>query len=161
LKEAIAIMPEDEQQRRADRLRLVDPKQVALLQTVGGLPLFGSIIGEMTPIVPSRDTTVTYAGSEWQLDAASYGRYKELKRWANVAGLQSTANYYGQALTDVRLPGRENLAAATGFGGKAVVTPEQQELAVLKRQAEDIGEIRRAREEQAEVKAVKEIRGEQ
>jgi hypothetical protein len=158
LKEAVAIMPEDEQQRRADRLRLVDPKQVALLQTVGGLPLFGDIIGEMTPIEPSRDTTVTYAGSEWQLDAASYGRYKELKRWANVAGLQSTANYYGQALTDVRLPGRENIPSALGFGGRAVITPEQQEAAVLERQAQDIGEIKRAREEQMKVKTMKEIK---
>jgi hypothetical protein len=159
LKEAVAIMPEDEQQKRADRLRLVDPRQVALLQTVGGLPLFGDVIGEMTPIERSRDTTVTYAGSEWQLDAASYGRYKELKRWASVGGLQSTANYYGQALTDVRLPTDLKLEAATGFGGKAVVTPEQQELAVLERQAEDIGAIRRAREEQAQVKTVNEIRG--
>jgi hypothetical protein len=158
LKEAVAIMPEDEEKRRADRLRLVDPKQVALLQTVGGLPLFGDIIGEMTAIEPSRDTTVTYAGSEWQLDAASYGRYKELKRWANIAGLQSTANYYGQAFTDVRLPGRENIPSALGFGGRAVITPEQQEAAVLEKQAQDIGEIKRAREEQMKVKTVKEIK---
>ena len=158
LKEGIATMPEDEQQKRADRLRLVDPRQVALLQTVGALPLFGDIIGEMTAIEPSRDTTVTYAGSEWQLDAPSYARYKELKRLASVAGLQSTANYYGQAFTDVRLPGRENVASALGFGGRAVVTPEQQEAAVLERQAQDIGEIKRGREEQMKVKAVKEIK---
>jgi hypothetical protein len=168
LKEAVANMPEDEQQRRADRLRLVDPRQIALLQTVGALPLFIDTVvgvdvtggmGKLTAIEPSRDTTVTYAGSEWQLDAASYGRYKELKRWAAVAGLQSTANYYGQVFTDLRLPTRQNLEAATGFGAKAVVTPEQQELAVLERQVEDIGAIRRAREEQAQVKTVKEIRG--
>ena len=157
LKEGIANMPEDEQQKRADRLRLVDPRQIALLQTVGALPLFIDTIvgvdvtggmGQLTAIEPSRDTTVTYAGSEWQLDAPSYARYKELKRWASVAGLQSTANYYGQAFTDVRLPGRENAASALGFGGRAVITPEQQEAAVLERQAQDIGEIKRAREEQ-------------
>lgn len=158
IKEFVAIIPEDEVKKRADRLRLVNPRQVALLQTVGGLPLFSDIIGPLVPIEPSRDTTVTYAGSEWQLDPASYARYKELNRFASVAGLQSTANYYGQLFTDVRMPGRENIMAAAGFGGRAVITPEQQEAAVLERQAQDIGEIKRAREEQMKVKTVKEIK---
>ena len=158
LKEVIAIAPEEgDAKRRADRLRLVDPKHVASLTATQTLPLFTSIFGEMTPIEPGKETAITYNDSEWQLSPEGYRLYKEFNRWAQVAGLASTVNYYGQL--GIEAPGRGTAAKMLGFGAQERPSPEAQEQAVLKMQAEAVREREKLRKEQEALRVKKEIKG--
>jgi len=158
LKEIIAIAPEEgEAKRRADRLRLLDPKHVAALTATQTLPLFTSVFGDLTPIEPGKETAITYNDSEWQLSPDGYRLYKEFTRWAQVAGLMSTVNYYGQL--GVEAPGRGTVPKMLGFGAQERPSPEAQEQSVLEMQAQAVSEREKLRKEQDALRVKKEIRG--
>ena len=160
LKEIIAIAPEEgEAKRRADRLRLLDPRHVAALTATQTLPLFTSVFGDLTPIEPGKETAITYNDSEWQLSPDGYRLYKEFTRWAQVAGLMSTVNYYGQL--GIEAPGRGTVPKMLGFGAQERPSPEAQEQSVLEMQAQAVSEREKLRKEQDALRVKKEIRGAQ
>jgi hypothetical protein len=162
LKEFILAAPErGDQERRADKLRLVDAKRVAALNTVGGLGVFTSVFGPITPINPTKETTATYNDQEWQLSPEGYRLYKEFNRWSQVAGLASTGDYYSQLAPGLQLPGRDITAKALGFGAQERPTATVQEQAVLKMQSEAISERAKLREEQQETQIKKSMGGAQ
>jgi hypothetical protein len=149
LKEGVNYFREEKQSsKRADRLRLVDPRHIALLTSTGTLGVFTSAFGEPTPIDPSRDTTITYNDKEWQLSPDGYELYKNFNKWASTAGLMSTVNYYGQLPGGLEQPGRGRAAKMLGFGAQERPTAAAQEQAVLRAQAEAVQQRTKAREEQ-------------
>ena len=162
LKEIVLSAPErGDQERRADKLRLVDAKRIAALNTVGGLGVFTSVFGPITPINPTKETTTTYNDQEWQLTPDGYRLYKEFNRWSQVAGLASTGDYYSQLAPGLQLPGRDITAKALGFGAQERPTATVQEQAVLKMQSEAISERAKLREEQQGTQIQKSMGGAQ
>jgi hypothetical protein len=159
IKEFIAAAPESgDVQRRADKLRLVDPRRVAALTSTGGLGVFTSVFGDLTPLSPTKDTSATYNDSEWQLSPEGYRLYKEFNRWAQVAGLTSTADYYSQMAPGLETPGKSTTAKMLGFGAQERPTAAAQEQAVLKMQEQAIKDRAKLREEQQGLQIKKEIK---
>ena len=148
IKEGVEVFKEEKQKdKRAERLRLADARHVGLMTSLGTLGMFTSAFGELTPIEPARDTTITYNGKEWQLSPEGYALYKQFNAWASTAGLMSTVNYYGQIPEGLDQPGRNRFAKMAGFGAQQRPGPAGQEQSVLKAQAQAVQERTKTREE--------------
>jgi hypothetical protein len=148
IKEGLEVVREEKQKdKRAERLRLADARHVGLMTSLGTLGIFTSAFGELTPIEPARDTTITYNGKEWQLSPEGYDLYKQFNTWASTAGLMSTVNYYGQIPEGLDQPGRDRFAKMAGFGAQQRPGPAGQEQSVLKSQAKAVQERTKMREE--------------
>lgn len=140
LKYAVEQAPESlEYQRRADKLRIMDPRHVAAICNTNSMLPSCMFFGDIAPLNPTRDTTATYMDKEWQLSEAGFQRYKTMAKTAEFMGLTSMTAYYTPLLVGeekLQLPGKDRLSSAIGVPYLSVVTPEQQEAAVLKKQAD-------------------------
>jgi len=140
LKYAVEQAPESlEYQRRADKLRIMDPRHVAAICNTNSMLPSCMFFGDITPLNPTRDTTATYMDKEWQLSEDGFQRYKTMAKTAEFMGLTSMTAYYTPLVVGeekLQLPGKDRLGGALGVPYLSVVTPEQQEAAVLKKQAD-------------------------
>ena len=150
IKEGIkSSLEEPAQVTRADKMRLMSPQHVALFVNTESLPVGTSIFGDLTPLHPTKETSTTYNNYEWQMTPEGFEMYSTMRKWASVAGLSSTYDYYGTILAGgVQTPGKSKVLKMIGLGGREVISPAEQEQAVLRMQAEDIAKAAKAREDE-------------
>jgi hypothetical protein len=154
LKYAIENAPEDaEYKKRADKMRIMDPRHVAALCDTEAMLPACTFFGDITPLNPTKETTATYQNHEWQLTEEGFQKYKLMKQIAEEMGWTSLASYYiplAVGEDKLQLPGKSRLGGAFGMNFSSVVTPEQQEETVLKKQADITAKRAKQREDQAE-----------
>ena len=164
LKYLIEKAPEDpEYKKRADKMRIMDPRHVAALCDTEAMVPACAFFGDITPLNPTRDTTATYLDHEWQLTEEGFQKYKTMQKTAEFMGWTSLATYYVPLFVGedkLQLPGKDRLGGALGVPFLPVVTPEQQEETVLKKQADITGKRAKQREDQAETQRVLDLREE-
>ena len=154
LKYAIENAPEDaEYKKRADKMRIMDPRHVAAFCDTEAMLPACTFFGDITPLNPTKETTATYQNHEWQLTEEGFQRYKFMQKTAESMGWTSLASYYIPLVVGedkLQLPGKSRLGGAVGMNFSSVVTPEQQEETVLKKQADITAKRAKQREDQAE-----------
>lgn len=141
--------------KRADKLRIMDARHVAVLFDNGAVEAAAHGFGPLTALTPSRDATMTYLDKEWQMTPDGYARYKAMANAASVLGLRSTAEYYIQyspafSEQELQRPGKDKLGGSLGMPYAPTVTPQQQEAAVLRAQAEAVKEREKQRAMEAQ-----------
>ena len=160
--------PASEQQKRADRLRLMAPEHVAALTNAEAMPTASFLFGEMTPLFPSRETSKTYNGKEWQLTPEGYARYKLMRTTFQIGGIESSLNYWAP-IGDVIVPGSEqNIrrpGKSVGLQASGILSSQErptlsaQEEAVLKAQRDELQKREKFRAEQQEMMELQQLLG--
>jgi len=153
-----------ESMKRADRLRLMDPRHVAIFWDSDSMTSATAFFGDITPMNPSKDTSITYLDKEWQLTPEGYRKYKLMEKAATFLGLRSTADYYvqyfGPGPETLQRPGRDRLGGALGVPVLQGITPEQQESTVLRTQSAAAKEREKQRKAEQAAQSGAEIREE-
>lgn len=153
-----------EDKKRADKLRLMDPRHVAIFWDSDSMTAATAVFGELTPISPSKDTSITYLDKEWQLTPEGYRKYKLAEKTASFLGLRSTADYYvqyfGPGEETLQRPGRDRAGGAIGVPMLQAITPEQQEATVLRTQAAAAREREKQRKAEQAAQSGAEVREE-
>jgi hypothetical protein len=162
LKYLVEKAPEEpEYKKRADKMRIMDPRHVAALCDTEAMVPACAFFGDITPLNPTRDTTATYLDHEWQLTEEGFQKYKVMQKTAEFMGWTSLATYYAPLFVGedkLQLPGKDRLGTALGAPFLPVVTQEQQEETVLNKQADITGKRAKQREDQAETQRVLDLR---
>lgn len=167
LKSAIEAAPErpsSDQDRRADRLRLMAPEHVAALTNADSMPTATFVFGDMTPLFPSRETTKTYNGKEWQLTPEGYAVYKTMKTMFQIGGLESSLNYWAPIADvvideqNIQRPGKSVLMQASGIlSSQERPTLSAQEEAILRTQREELQKREKFRAEQQQMMELQQL----
>lgn len=151
-------------EKRADRLRLMDPRHVALLYDVEAMAESDMLFGPLTPLPPGKETSMTFIDQEWQMTPGGYKLYKGMQLLAQTMGLESTANYYvplTQPETVLQRPGKDELKflAGAGISTLPTLTAEQAEASALSTQAKRARDAARLREQTTEAISAQQTRG--
>jgi hypothetical protein len=158
--DASSEKPTSDAQRRADRLRLMAPEHVAALTNADSMPTASFLFGEMTPLIPSRETSKTYNDKEWQLTPEGYDLYKTMRTMFQIGGIESSLNYWAP-IGDVIIPGSEQnigrpgksvgLQASGLLSSQERPTLSAQEEAVLRTQRDELQKREKFRADQQQM----------
>jgi hypothetical protein len=164
--DASSEKPASDAQRRADRLRLMAPEHVAALTNADSMPTASFLFGEMTPLIPSRETSKTYNDKEWQLTPEGYGLYKTMRTMFQIGGIESSLNYWAP-IGDVIIPGSEQnigrpgksvgLQATGLLSSQERPTLSAQEEAVLRTQRDELQKREKFRADQQQMMELQQL----
>jgi hypothetical protein len=147
--------------RRADRLRLMDSRHVALLYDVNATGEAETVFGKLTPVAPTKETAMTYLDQEWQMTPEGYKAYKAMATTAEALGLRSTADYYIPLTRPeelLQMPGKDRALGSVGIPTNLALTPEQAEAATLATQAKRATDAAKAARQAREAALGQEVR---
>lgn len=154
IKVGIKNSEEKDQDRREDKLHLVKPEHMAIINTVPGAPLaFKLLFGIHTPIEPDVASRTTYLDKEWQLDAKHYAAYRGFKWNMERLGLDSAVDTWAPIIdSDLDKPGGSRFEKIIGLSTVKKPSLEESESTILDAQSKYLGDLKKFREEQLEKK---------